>query len=162
MDKDPRARPASATELFVSLRDARRAVVKAPAALRILVADADASFGSFVSEVLQFGFPDAVVEIVADGDSAMRALERVRFDVVFVELELPKLNGLELVAAVRGAGRRDRPRLLVTTAVGSAGDWNVLVSLGVDAFLLKPVRREHLLRSVQGMASRTRGAPAGT
>ena len=155
MDKDPQKRPASATELFASLRDARRAVVQPPGTLRILVADGDPTFSSFVSEVLQFGFPNAEVEIVGDGDGAMRAMERKRFDVVLVELELPKLNGLEVVAAVRGAGR-PRPRLLVTTAVGSAGDWNVLVSLGVDAFLLKPVRREHLLRSVHGVAPRAR------
>jgi len=154
MDKDPTRRPSSAYELFRMLQEAQAEVAQATRTLRILVADADAGFGSFVSEIVHFGFPHADIQIVSDGESAMIALDRAVFDVVLVELELPKHNGLEVVAAVRGSGRKPRPRVLVTTAVGSASDWNVLVSLGVDAFLLKPVRREHLLRSVHGVVPR--------
>ena len=149
LSKAPSDRPQSASE-FLAMFEAdiggptsRRAVP-----FRVLLADDDPTFRLSGCSVLRGAFPKSSVECAEDGQQALDALDREAAEIAVLDLKMPKLNGLEVAAALR-ASRRKRTRVIVVSAVGAAPDWNVLRQLGVDAFLVKPVSADELIRTVE-------------
>jgi two-component system LytT family response regulator len=83
------------------------------------------------------------VEVVAeaeDGPAGLRAIERVRPDVVFLDVQLPGLDGLSLAA------RGGLPPIVFVTA--HAGHAPAAFDLDACDFVLKPVTRERLQRAI--------------
>ncbi len=66
----------------------------------ILIVDEDASLGNFLSQELQA--EAFAVEVLQDGESALRAIEEdARHDLVILDLDLPRLDGISLIRRVR-------------------------------------------------------------
>jgi eukaryotic-like serine/threonine-protein kinase len=133
---DPRKRTPTADAFRKALLEARESIASNNTALRILVADDDADFLALASEALQYGFPGAQIELVADGEAALAACDREPASLAVIDLDMPGLNGVELTAALRASS--DMP-IVVVTASGGATDWRLLSSLGADGFLVKPI-----------------------
>jgi DNA-binding LytR/AlgR family response regulator len=99
------------------------------------------------------------VEVVGEAATAGEALalaENVRYDVVFLDIELPGMTGLEVARLV--LNRRDGPAVVFVTA----HERYALDAFAVEAFdyLVKPVEPERLARVVQRLAqARKREAP---
>lgn len=133
---DPVKRTASADELRRQLLEARESLVTPSVPVRILVADDDSDFRALAGETLAYAFPNAQIETVADGEAALRAIDREPASLAVIDLDMPGLNGVELTAALRA--NHDVP-IVVCTASGGAPDWKLLSSIGADGFLVKPI-----------------------
>ena len=88
------------------------------------------------------------IEVAEDGADALAALQRVRFDLVLLDLYMPRMCGLELLAHMRRLGMRI-PVLLLTgnndTRVAVAAD---ALATGIFAYIPKPLdllRLDHLV-----------------
>ncbi len=87
------------------------------------------------------------VDVAANGREAVEALARQRYDLVFMDCQMPELDGFEATAAIRsaeGAGRRT-PIVAFTASVMS-GDRERCLEIGMDDFLMKPVQMRELKR----------------
>lgn len=89
-----------------------------------------------------------------DSDQALAILERVRPDLILLDLNLPGMNGLELARTIRrDAGLRHIP-MIATTANALAEDRERCLAAGCDVYLPKPldirVLRELLHRYLGG------------
>ena len=81
---------------------------------------------------------------VASGFEALRHLSRERFDLIVTDINMPDINGLELVSFVKSnAAYRDIPLVIVSTE-GSERDRDKGIGLGADAYLVKPFEPEAL------------------
>lgn len=109
-----------------------------PRRLRILVADDDPSYGDMVGRLLARTFRGAVVETVGDGSTAFASAIARRPDLVVADLDMPGMNGVELVAALRADARTEKVPVVVVSAIGGPTDWALLGRLGANAFLGKP------------------------
>jgi DNA-binding LytR/AlgR family response regulator len=100
------------------------------------------------------------VEVVGEAAAAGEALalaERVRYDVVFLDIELPGLTGLEAARLI--LDRRERPAVVFVTA----HERYAVDAFAVEAFdyLVKPVEPERLARVIERLSQvRRRRAPA--
>jgi len=107
----------------------------------VLVVDDDAAVRSSMVDV--FHGAGHVAIPVADGDAAMRVLRTLRFDVLVVDLKMPRLDGISLLAALT------RPPPVVTV---SAFDLDGVpyhhVKSKISSHLSKPVHPEQLLDAV--------------
>lgn len=89
------------------------------------------------------------VETAKDGFEAIAVMEKIKPDIVLVDLEMPRMNGLELTNHIR-AGETDEhlPIVMVTSRVTDKHR-QMAAQAGVDAYLNKPWTEEDLMRLVQ-------------
>jgi chemosensory pili system protein ChpA (sensor histidine kinase/response regulator) len=118
---------------------------------RVLLVDDSISVRKFVAQMLdKAGFD---VAVAADGAEAMARLGERDFDVLVTDLEMPRLNGYELLEDVRRrAGTRDLPVVILTTRSGEKHQ-NLARRLGVNHYITKPVIEDAFVRLVESLAS---------
>ncbi len=111
----------------------------------ILVVDDEASLRFFLGEELtQEGYQ---VYTAANGREALTLLKQQPVDLAIIDLQMPQLNGLELMAAVETLA--DPPELIMLTAHASLQTSIEAMRLGSSDFLLKPYQMEELLHGVE-------------
>ena len=94
------------------------------------------------------------VATAADGAEAMARLGERDFDVLVTDLEMPRLNGYELLEDVRRrAGTRDLPVVILTTRSGEKHQ-HLARRLGVNHYMTKPVIEDAFVRLVESLAPR--------
>ena len=109
---------------------------------------------------LQRSFERRGMQVVACGDGA-RALDRWQAslpDVVLLDLSLPGLDGLQVLAQARAAGLKTP--VLILTARGTVGDRILGLNTGADDYLPKPFDLDELVARVRALARRAPGARA--
>ena len=91
---------------------------------------------------------------VRDGLEAVEALERQEFDVVLMDLQMPRLDGISATSIIREGenGRRRRVPIIAMTAHAMKGDEERCLRAGMDGYLSKPVQAEDLLALIRRLA----------
>ncbi len=111
--------------------------------LRILLVEDDVDAAHSWKRLLQLLGHDVTVAYEAAG-----ALERIdaaaRFDIAFIDIGLPGMNGYELVERIRARAQKPMPALIALTGYGLEEDRQRALDAGFDAHLVKPVRLEAL------------------
>ena len=102
---------------------------------------------TFVGSVLEAA-GDYVVDEVGDGFDALRLVPRADYDLVITDINMPDINGLELIHAIRQHARHARTPLVVITTNDRERDVERALKLGASAVLTKPFKAEELLATV--------------
>jgi chemosensory pili system protein ChpA (sensor histidine kinase/response regulator) len=122
---------------------------------RVLLVDDSISVRKFVGHMLEKAGFD--VTTATDGADALTRLAEGRFDVMVTDLEMPRLNGYELLEDVRRrAATRDLPVVILTTRSGAKHE-SLARRLGVSHYVTKPVTEEVFVRLVESLAPRGDG-----
>ena len=91
------------------------------------------------------------VTIAHDGGEALIRLDRETFDVVLMDLQMPKMSGIDATAAVRAreqvSGRR--VRIVAMTAHAMSGDRQRCLNAGMDGYVSKPINPQLLFAAVE-------------
>jgi PAS domain S-box-containing protein len=99
----------------------------------------------------------AVVDVVSDGRQVLEAMRARDYEIVFLDLHMPEMDGLETARAIREAGRLPRPWLVALTASAMAGDRERCLSAGMDDYLAKPLQRDALAAVIDRAKTAIRG-----
>ncbi len=83
--------------------------------------------------------PNVVWDEAVDGVDALRKLRRVAYDCVFVDVNMPRIDGLKLIERIR-THEGKRPRIVVVTTHRAERDRERAMALGADAYLIKPIK----------------------
>ncbi|MGH3756573.1 response regulator transcription factor [Actinophytocola sp.] len=97
------------------------------------------------------------VHLVADGESALAAVRRLRPVAVVLDVGLPKVDGIEVCRALRSAG--DWTPVLFVTARDDEVDRVLGLELGADDYVTKPFSPRELVARVRSVLRRAAGAP---
>jgi CheY-like chemotaxis protein len=143
----------------------RFAGIQERAGLRVLIAEGHADNAQTTALLLRLFGHEA--QIAADGPSALQAAEAAPFDVVLLEIVLPRMNGWEVAKRLREGRRGKSPFLIAVTGLGREEDRRRSVEAGIDLHLVKPADPqalqnvlEQLRFEIQGLAKGGgRGAP---
>ncbi len=112
------------------------------AGARILLADDNADMRGYVRDLL---CPIYKVEAVCDGEQALASARRERPDLILSDIMMPRLNGLELLKALRADQTlRDVPVILLSARAGEEARVEGL-DAGADDYLVKPFSARELL-----------------
>lgn len=126
---------------------------------RVLVVEDDPPTAGAVVRALKRA--DYEVELAADGQLALAALGRERFDLVILDLRLPRVDGLDVLEALRGRDARMRANrdvgVLIVSASAELTSRLRSFELGADDFVPKPFWTEELVARVGRRLERSRG-----
>ncbi len=123
---------------------------------RILIVEDSATMRSLLVSTLEsLDLPLRITQ-AASGFEALRSLPRDEFDLIVTDINMPDINGLELVSFVkRNAAFRSIPLVIVSTE-GSERDREKGLELGADAYLVKPFDPEALRRVARELLGKRR------
>ena len=118
--------------------------------MRILVAEDDPSLAEGLMRSLrQAGY---AVDCAKNGDEADAALEATEFDLLILDIGLPKKSGLEVLKRLRS--RSSKVPVLILTALDSLNDRVTGLDAGADDYLAKPFELAELAARVRALARR--------
>jgi DNA-binding response OmpR family regulator len=93
------------------------------------------------------------VTSVSDGEAALTSILAEKPNVVILDVMLPKMNGFEVLKAVRSdASVKDIP-IIILTAKGQSQDRRMAEEIGANAFITKPFSNQHIIETVQKLTS---------
>jgi len=92
------------------------------------------------------------VETAADGVEALALLDSLPFDVIVLDLVMPRMDGVRVLRELKP--RRSKPRILVLSARDLVADRVEALDLGADDYLLKPFAFEEVRARIQALARR--------
>lgn len=123
---------------------------------RILLIDDSLSVRKFVSRMLErAGY---AVDTAVDGEDGVKKATQVNYQVIITDLEMPKLNGYEVLQTLRQRPRtKSTPIMVMTTRAGEKHQ-QAAMSLGASGYLTKPVEERALVAAVEQWISRPAGA----
>ncbi|HSI06082.1 MAG: response regulator transcription factor [Myxococcota bacterium] len=117
-----------------------------------LLIEDDARLARLTADYLQQH--DVSVTHKADGQAGLDEARKLRYDVILLDLMLPKLSGVDVCRALRTES--DVP-IIMLTARGEEADRVLGLELGADDYLAKPFSPRELLARIHAILRRTRG-----
>jgi CheY-like chemotaxis protein len=119
--------------------------------LKLLVVEDDHASLELMTEV--FTSLKAAVRAVSDSEEAVGIINHERFDGIFLDLEMPSLNGFDLARLVRKSSSNKSTPIVIVTGRDERQTMQEVFALGATFFLQKPVDRQKLsilFRTVSG------------
>ena len=134
--------------------------------LRILLCDDNAVNQKVAARLLlQMGYQ---ADLAHNGIEALAAIDHQPYDIVFMDVQMPEMNGIEAARAIREQQQQQLPnyhphiRIIAMTANAMHGDREKCLAAGMNDYLSKPVRPEDIRRILEhwGNAGNETVAPA--
>ncbi len=124
---------------------------------RLLVVDDDAAIREMLDLVLASeGYE---VTTAADGASALKSMDRVRPDLILLDMKMPVMDGWQFLEQYR---RRPGPRAPVVVVTAARDDRQLAADVGADGYVAKPFAIDDLLRVLDQCMGPLHGASQGS
>lgn len=124
--------------------------------MKIVIADGQESDREAVKRILeQAGEAYEPVGTAKDGKAAYSLIKEERPDLVIMDICLPKISGLSMLKKLRS--EKNDIKVLILTADTDFERARQAISLGIDNYLLKPVKADQLKRAVDQIAEKIKG-----
>jgi two-component system, OmpR family, response regulator len=112
---------------------------------RILVADDDRTVRDWLAGILRAEKFD--VSTAADGSATLKKLRAGKFDLVLLDVLMPRMSGLEVLASLRG--RKNLPKFIVITSDDSPATVLAAIRQNAHQYIAKPIDQDSLIRLVR-------------
>ena len=115
--------------------------------MKILVVEDSASMRSYLATIIESGTNDRDLEIVeaATGFEALKTLPHHKFDAILTDINMPDINGLELVSFLKNHPIYKTVPIMVISTESTAADRERAEALGAEEYLVKPFEASDLI-----------------
>jgi signal transduction histidine kinase/DNA-binding response OmpR family regulator len=115
--------------------------------LRLLLAEDNTTNQKLALHILaRMGYR---ADVAANGLEVLQALERQKYDVVLMDMQMPEMDGLAATRFIRKEWPDELgPRIIALTANASTEDRETCLAAGMDDYISKPIRVEELVRAL--------------
>jgi heavy metal response regulator len=120
--------------------------------MRILIAEDDAALAGFVRKGLEA--EHYAVDVSADGEQARALASELDYDLIVLDLNLPRLDGVAILKQVRS--KKANVPILILTARGKVEDRVQCLDSGADDYLVKPFSFSELSARIRALLRRSR------
>lgn len=120
--------------------------------MKILIVEDEPAIASFLQKGLDEQGHETM--IAYDGELALKLAAQSNFDVILLDLIIPKVNGLDVCRKLRNELKFANP-ILMLTALGTTDDVVEGLNIGADDYLVKPVKFRELVARLNAINRRT-------
>jgi len=112
--------------------------------LKILLAEDNVINQKVADRILQkMGYR---ADIVSNGKEALDSIDKIFYDIVFMDVQMPEMDGLEATRRIcKKWKKEERPRIIAMTANAMKGDREMCLEAGMDDYISKPIRVQDLI-----------------
>ncbi len=122
--------------------------------MRVLFVEDDEDLGEIVKYNLEKeGFQ---VDWVLDGETALSKIQSEDYDILIIDIMLPKLDGIELTKRARREGKNTETPIIMLTALSDEDTKLVSFEEGADDYITKPFSIKELIARMRAVARRYR------
>jgi signal transduction histidine kinase/ActR/RegA family two-component response regulator len=149
--------PVSAAPVPSSAAVVDGALPKLSASLRILLVE-----DNTVNQMLAMGMLQKLgcaADLARDGEEAVDKARRIDYDLILMDMQMPKMDGLTATRLIRDLPLRGQPQIVALTANAMESDRQLCLSAGMNDFLAKPFKIGELQAKIAEAAARGK-APA--
>jgi len=121
--------------------------------LRILLAEDNAINQKLALRVLEkMGYS---ADVAGNGLEAIQALERQKYDIIFMDVSMPEMDGLEATRVIVSKWKpSERPKIIAMTANAMQGDREMCLEAGMDDYITKPIRFDQIQDALERWGSK--------
>ncbi|MDI6713606.1 MAG: response regulator transcription factor [Thermodesulfovibrio sp.] len=101
------------------------------------------------------------VTVALDGETALQKLREKSFDLVLLDLMLPKIQGLEICKIIRNNPKMQKTGIIIVTAKGEEYDRITDLEMGADDYITKPFSPRELLARIKAILRRIKSSTTG-
>ncbi|PQP81260.1 hybrid sensor histidine kinase/response regulator [Paenibacillus sp. PCH8] len=117
-------------------------------ALRILIAEDNEVNQLVLSRMIEK--KGHVVDHVMDGVEAVEAVKHNSYDIIFMDVHMPRLDGFEATKAIKESLQPETcPYIIAVTANAVRGDMEACLKAGMDAYVSKPIKSESIMQVME-------------
>lgn len=120
--------------------------------MRVLIVEDSADIVEALSLCLQLRWPEVTISIAAEGIRGVELLESASFDLVILDINLPDIDGFEVLKRVRSFSSVP---IIIVTVRGKEEDQARGLEMGADDYIVKPFRSRDLVARVNAVLRRT-------
>lgn len=120
--------------------------------MKLLIIEDEYDIASFLKKGLEENGHET--QLAFDGEMGLRLAANNAFDVILLDIILPKMNGLEVCKKLRNEMGFAKPILMIT-ALGATDDVVEGLNIGADDYLVKPIKFKELLARLNALNRRT-------
>ena len=107
--------------------------------------------------LLQFGYQ---TDLASNGREALEAVEQQKYDLVFMDMQMPEMDGLEATRHICARPNSpQRPYIIAMTANAMKEDRESCLAAGMDDYLSKPIRAEKIKAALERASQKLNPAP---
>jgi chemosensory pili system protein ChpA (sensor histidine kinase/response regulator) len=118
-----------------------------PKHLPLLLIDDSLSIRKFVGRMLESA--GYTVETAVDGEEGLRKASAQGYRLIITDLEMPKLNGFEVIQALRGRPQTQQTPILVMTTRAGEKHRQMAITIGASGYIAKPVEERALIQEIE-------------
>ncbi|NQT10912.1 MAG: response regulator, partial [Desulfobacteraceae bacterium] len=114
--------------------------------VKILVAEDNLTNQEIAKAILEGA--GIIVEIVNNGEEAVKAVRKGRFDAVLMDIQMPEMDGYEATGIIRKDPAFKSLPIIAMTAHAMKGDEERCLKAGMDAYIAKPINQDRLFQAI--------------
>jgi signal transduction histidine kinase/ActR/RegA family two-component response regulator len=151
---------AAASSSLASRQDESPSHLASPCELSVLLVEDNA-----INQTVALTLLKRLGQRTSLADTGRKAVEMIaagHYDLVFMDMQMPEMDGIEATKSVRHLDLKKQPRIIALTANAFEADRERCLSAGMDGFISKPFRLDDLRREICDACLRCPTRPAGT
>lgn len=115
---------------------------------RVLIVEDSSAMRSMIASTVEEMKGYVTVE-AANGFEALRIIPKERFDLIITDINMPHINGLEIISFVKNHPSFNSIPIIIVTTEQSEEDRKKGISLGASEYVIKPFNPDHLKKVVK-------------
>lgn len=119
------------------------------AAKKVLIAEDSSVIQNLTKKILQF--QNFEISAVKNGKDVLKALDKEKFDIILLDINMPLMDGMECAKAIRSLEDKEKAKIPIVAITGNAKNYTEedFHSVGINEYLPKPLDFDKLVESVK-------------
>ena len=119
--------------------------------MKVLVVEDSPSMRSYIVNIIENGADDVEIVEAENGYEALKTLPHHKFDAILTDINMPDINGLELVSFLKNHPIYKTIPIMVISTESTAEDRHRAAALGAEEYLVKPFEAPELVAKLRKM-----------